>query len=34
MYRVVEMLGDNEPWWFFENEKKIIKPVNSVIPTV
>ena len=19
MYRVVEMRGDNEPWWFFEN---------------
>lgn len=19
MYRVVEMSGDNEPWWFFEN---------------
>lgn len=19
MYRVVEMCGDNEPWWFFEN---------------
>ncbi|MDR1605549.1 MAG: DUF1033 family protein [Streptococcaceae bacterium] len=24
MYRVVEMRGDNEPWWFFEDWRKDI----------
>ncbi|WP_157761113.1 DUF1033 family protein [Lactococcus piscium] len=30
MYRVVEMRGDNEPWWFFENWLKTQISVNPI----
>lgn len=29
MYQVIEMYGDNEPWWFFEHWQEDIKQTTS-----